>query len=1238
MTDLPLKAFKADDREVLPDLTISSSLDLTGKPCGTYYFNTENNYEYNKNWFNYGNFIGINENNIINEIVQYAKPELVTGTLDQSKIYSLPSTTLTPQWATKIETNPGNQINFSTLGFSGTDRYGNTYMVANYTSNNTTYSTLVRQYNSSGTLIWDALILSQGSSNVQALYSVTDKEGITYIIGTGTGSIAVYSQGNPNPDFTLDMTDSTYLVAYNSNGTSRWITYYTVGYGFLCVDNENIYLVNDCRSFNRPTIFHYAVERTGSTQAGINPTPLIAAGTTLVYGNTDIISVSRSVGGISTITLSKPASEFGLETGMYIAILGIDNDFGEFQTIRIPIQITVSGNTFTYSNNTGTKPYPTTAISGFPIITGPTISSGYIIAKLRSSTGLFQWYSCMDGYNIFNNRETFTEFSLPSMTTDNDGNLIVTGYYTQINSITKPVGLSNPIPEYLTIELPPYSNPVVWTPRETNRNWSAVDICFDNNNANGYVLATVNGGYIYKSTDNGTNWSQKGSIQNWSCVFCSFTNVCYAGTYGSNFFISQNRGETWSPILGPKNWTAIAGSNDGQQIVMVAYGDFIYYISSYSPYGVIKTNIQGNFIDVAYDSVFNRFIAITENSAFIATNVSNLPTWNWSPLSIPTPLIAITGSRRFNSPNANKFFAISKNGQLYGFNPNGSVWTLLDDTVRNYSDISNFAERLFVTVYDGPIYQSVLTSSTDLFLNPTTIPRNWNRICTWGSKLTIATVSGGQIYVSENSYPTRQAFLVKYNPQGILQWITWVNAVGLFSKEQQLSSGCVVAVQSNNNIILRGITGDNGISTMSFFSPKDYDNPIKTLEDAGGNFLVCYSSSGDPLWVNKFTAGLPRTFDATVESMSLCVDSNDNIFCIVNTSDFPGLTLYNPTNQMVYQNPDGRTSMIIEYYPNGFVRSIARMTNGSTYLDGNFINSFPDGSLSISGRNRRVSTASFLNSNEVVVVTEPFPTRTGVFLVRYAQSDVASITFPNPGYNITFNPQFTIGGSTKTLVNGYTSIGVIEIWGGKTGLPPSSIDISDCNSAVISYLNEEPGYTIPIENGVRTFSPIVYNFLCLKLSEPSFPVNDPQPLTPWSIPYGYIPIFISFPTYTTSVVFNNLLNDDSNLILSALGIISADNLLVSGVKAGDIIRIYVYPSQYINLTIEGLILSDISDGIQAGILFRESTRYMYNILNTSVNSTTTLIKINNSRYVPAFYLTPVIQSGNINLITQLSPK
>jgi hypothetical protein len=89
----------------------------------------------------------------------------------------------------------------------------------------------------------------------------------------------------------------------------------------------------------------------GEVVASSNPDLIYAGGEGEVRASgVEIQSVARNGSNVATITLNASAASFGLATGDYVLISNITNSSNSFNT-SVPVQITVSGNTFTYGNN-----------------------------------------------------------------------------------------------------------------------------------------------------------------------------------------------------------------------------------------------------------------------------------------------------------------------------------------------------------------------------------------------------------------------------------------------------------------------------------------------------------------------------------------------------------------------------------------------------------------------------------------------------------------------------------------------------------------------------------------------------------------------------------------------------------------------------------------------------------------------------------------------------------------------
>ena len=1227
---------------------IQASLDLTRRPAGNYYFNQENNYNYTKNWFNYNQFHILTNQNVIEQVIQTADPDLVPGTLDNSKTYTLPSTSMYSDWGARVET--GN--NYDTPGFSGTDINGNTYLSCNYDfpnnakaydANNILFSSkapngvnsrcgCLTKFDSNGNVQWSSRIRSMGSGNtVNIDYCVSDNEGFTYLlVNTNDNFGIVLEDATGTNIFTVPCKWwNTCLIAYNSSGTPDWVTFFTRTYKTcLHVDNQSIgnVFVGFIGDELLPTIFYDGVPT--------NPTPVLAVGKTVAFGINQITAVERNA-GISYLTLYTLASDLGLEINMYFALLGTENDGGSFNGLGQINNITNYG-TYSvieytnFSNSSGTDPFPEESCTGAPILT---IAKGGVFAKFRSSSGLFLWTARISG-DLTTPRD-FLDYSNQFLTTDSEGNLFISGRYKEISAIENAATTEEPFLTPSDITLPPYSTPVIWVPYESDRNWSAVDI----NESGNIMVATVNGGYIYVSTDNGYTWNQRATLQAWSSVYCNASgNLMIATVLNAVIYRSTDYGETWQITGGEgtnaREWVAIAGNASGSQLVAVAKIDQIYYSNDYGATWNASNSSIKNWIDVAYDATSNSFIALVHGELAYSSNtagmtwvsISSSPSLNWS---------AITGSRAEKDPQFN-FLATVENGELYWIQVGTPYnFSIRDTTVRNYSDIAmtgGFAGMMYATVFDGSVYQTIIYQTNTW--TPTTIPRFWNRIALsyafngYGPDATVvATVKGGQIYVARESFPLFHTFIIKYDPNGKALWANYINTEDPEGPNAGISITCN---NQNGNIIIFG----SG-SRAKFYSTTDFENPIKIIDSTTppeiARYVACYSNDGLPLWVNTsvlvYSFPFPN-YSPYAQYKSLSVDDEGNIYCFGYAKT---VELYNPDGTLAISQNDSFSAILTKYYSNGFVQSFTRIQSINQYAFGSSIRVLGSGDIYLSGWHSTNGLLELIDSDFQYATYISFNTP-GAYVGKYYFDLSPSYIFPPVSYNSTFQTKLSVGGSIRKITGGYIGDDSIELWGGKD-FTIEPINIIDANATVVARTGHQPGY-----NTNSNFTE--QRYLTVGLTEPSFPLNDPQPVSPGTIPYGFLPIYISFPSYTTGLMFNNTLNDQSPLMLFAMGTIPANGLFVTGVSIGDMIRFLIYTTesaQYVSLTVKGFVLSNIAENIQAGLVFNESTLYINYLLNTTTTATSEVIFLGSERYLPAFYQPPLILSGRLHLALDTYP-
>jgi hypothetical protein len=107
------------------------------------------------------------------------------------------------------------------------------------------------------------------------------------------------------------------------------------------------------------------------------------------------------------------------------------------------------------------------------------------------------------------------------------------------------------------------------------RAWTDVAVSADGKR----IAATVNDGFIYTSTDSGSSWTQRGASRAWSSVATTSTGKTIVATVkGAGIVRSFDGGATWSEGgVDGRNWNSVAVSADGTR--MIAASTSALYLS-----------------------------------------------------------------------------------------------------------------------------------------------------------------------------------------------------------------------------------------------------------------------------------------------------------------------------------------------------------------------------------------------------------------------------------------------------------------------------------------------------------------------------------------------------------------------------------------------------------------------------------------------------------------------------------
>ena len=112
-----------------------------------------------------------------------------------------------------------------------------------------------------------------------------------------------------------------------------------------------------------------------------------------------------------------------------------------------------------------------------------------------------------------------------------------------------------------------------WHSRETEREWSCVACSADAR----ILVAGVEGGRLYLSTNFGVTWSPRDEARRWRAIAASADGRRFAAAVDSGrLYVSSDAGETWEGRETPRKWSAIASNADGTHLVATVEGGHIF--------------------------------------------------------------------------------------------------------------------------------------------------------------------------------------------------------------------------------------------------------------------------------------------------------------------------------------------------------------------------------------------------------------------------------------------------------------------------------------------------------------------------------------------------------------------------------------------------------------------------------------------------------------------------------------
>ncbi len=364
-----------------------------------------------------------------------------------------------------------------------------------------------------------------------------------------------------------------------------------------------------------------------------------------------------------------------------------------------------------------------------------------------------------------------------------------------------------------------------WLPRESLREWRALASSADGSK----LVAVVQNGLIYTSTDSGVSWTPRESSRTWLAAASSADGSKLAAVVlGGQIYTSADSGVSWTPRESSRPWRSVASSADGSKLVAVADESQIFTSTNSGVSWTPRENFR-EWIAVASSADGAKLVAL-DQFARIYTSTDSGVSWTQRESNRNWRAVA-------SSSDGAKLVAAEYGGQLYTSTDSGVTWTAREIN-RVWTAVASSADgsKLAAVEYGGVIYGS---TDSGVSWTPRESGRQWQAVASSsdGSKLAAAG-SSTQIYTALNGLSGAQGESVSLVYLGNGQW-------------QPVNQGWTV----NGGNIYRN-SGRVGIGTL---------NPACPLDVIGASDIA---SSGD-IYVRYITSNNWAVEGPNIASVSI---------------------------------------------------------------------------------------------------------------------------------------------------------------------------------------------------------------------------------------------------------------------------------------------------------------------------------------------------------------------------------
>lgn len=417
------------------------------------------------------------------------------------------------------------------------------------------------------------------------------------------------------------------------------------------------------------------------------------------------------------------------------------------------------------------------------------------------------------------------------------------------------------------------------------------------------------------------------------------------------------------PILASSQYSNGYGKNSNALVsIESAAASTSAFVTQYTSGGKPKWGAKiaipgGNLTGqgVATDSSGNVYVVVSQASITSGSNALRIVPYNYDGSPHPYPIEVAHGSASTRTSAVvvkyNRAGVVQWNTHITSSTTGPSGFSIAVDSAGNAYVVGQYTGTL--TIYNPDLTTGPTTAPTIGTTSALIAKLDTNGYAQWAATAISTGVSGSAAYwiaidTSDNIYVTGQtsatgttataynssgtafgttfassagdAFIVKYNTSGNVQWLARVSSTAL-------DRGYGITTDSGGNVYVTG-QGGSGVTVTAYSSNGAAFGTTLTSIGGGDAFLVKYNTSGTVQWVAKL--------GTTVADFGygVAVDSADNVYVTGQSGSGGTLTAFSSNNVAfgTTLTSVGNTDVfLVKYNSSGTVQWVAKL--GSTLAD-----------------------------------------------------------------------------------------------------------------------------------------------------------------------------------------------------------------------------------------------------------------------------------------------------------------